>query len=105
MNPTPTPYTVDALLDDWWLDPPLLCRMAGVTEDWLHEHVTLGVLQVRSSAAGTEWRFDAADLRRVRRIADLERDFDAVPEMAALVADLEDELAQLRARLQRQGAG
>lgn len=30
-------------------------------------------------------------------MASLERDFDAVPELAALVADLEGELARLRA--------
>jgi chaperone modulatory protein CbpM len=102
---TTTPHSVDALLEDSWLDPPLLCRMAGVTPQWLHERVTLGVLQVRSTADGTEWRFDAADLRRVRRIADLERGFDAAPELAALVADLEDELAQLKARLHRLGVG
>jgi chaperone modulatory protein CbpM len=36
-------------------------------------------------------------------MARLERDFDAVPELAALVADLEDELAAVRARLLRQG--
>ncbi len=100
---SPTLHTVDAMLEEWWLDPPQLCRMAGVTEDWLHERVTLGVLQARSLGAGGEWRFDTATLRRVRRIADLERGFDAVPELAALVADLEDELAQLRARLHRQG--
>jgi len=100
---SPKLHTVDALLDEWWLDPPLLCRMAGVTEAWLHERVTLGLLPARAQGAHGAWRFDAADLRRVRRIAGLERDFDAVPELAALVADLEDELAQLRARLQRQG--
>jgi chaperone modulatory protein CbpM len=36
-------------------------------------------------------------------MAMLERDFDAVPELAALVLDLEDEVAALRARLRRLG--
>lgn len=102
MNPT-LHDAADALLDELWLDAPLLCRMAGVSEQWLHERVTLGLLQVRTEDAQGQWRFDAAGLRRARRIALLERDFDAVPELAALVADLEDELARLRARLQRQG--
>lgn len=101
---TPTLHTVDALLDELWLDPPLLCRMTGVTEHWLHERVTLGLLEVHTVGPRGDWRFDAADLRRVRRIAGLERDFDAAPELAALVADLEHELAQLRAQLLRQGA-
>jgi chaperone modulatory protein CbpM len=33
----------------------------------------------------------------------LERDFDAVPELAALVADLLEEMDTLRARLRRAG--
>jgi chaperone modulatory protein CbpM len=47
------------------------------------------------------WRFDLVALRRVRRMARLERDFDAVPELAALVADLESEIAALRRQLER----
>lgn len=95
--------TVDAVLDDQWLDAPQLCHLAGVSESWLNERVTLGLLRADAAGAQEQWRFDAADLRRICRMASLERDFDAVPELAALVADLEDELAQLRARLRRRG--
>lgn len=93
--------TVDAPLDELWLDPPQLCRLAGVTESWLHERVMQGLLQARALGAHDEWRFDAVDLRRVQRIAGLERDFDAVPELAALVADLEEELARLHMLMHR----
>lgn len=96
--------TVDAVLDEVWLDAQQLCRLAGVSESWLNERVTLGLLRPDAAGASQDpWRFDAADLRRVCRMAGLERDFDAVPELAALVADLEDEVAQLRARLRRRG--
>lgn len=95
------PQRLQALLDEDGIEAARLCRLAGVTEQWLHERVTLGVLQVRVTGAPQAWRFSAADLHRVRRIAGLERDFDAVPELAALVADLEDELARLRAQLRR----
>ncbi|TSE18439.1 hypothetical protein Talka_02185 [Tepidimonas alkaliphilus] len=47
--------------------------------------------------------FDAAALRRVRRLAWLQRHFDADPELAALVVDLEEEIERLRARLRRLG--
>lgn len=100
---TSTPQTVDALLDALWLDLPQLCRLAGVTEDWLQARLGLGLLQLPGQGVPHDGRFDAAALRRVRRIAQLERDFDAVPELAALVADLEHELAQLRALLHRRG--
>ena len=102
---TPPLQTVDALIEECWLDAAQLCRLAGVSEAWLHERVTLGVLQASVRHQHATWQFDAGDLRRVRRIASLERDFDAVTELAALVADLEEELAQLRARLHRRGAG
>jgi chaperone modulatory protein CbpM len=97
------PPAVEALLDELWLDMDALCRLAGVSEPWLHEHLDEGLLPVRPATPRDALRFGAADLRRVRRLAVLERDFDAVPELAALVADLEDELAALRARLRRLG--
>jgi chaperone modulatory protein CbpM len=101
------PQTVEALLDELWLDMDALCRLAGVSEPWLREHLEGGLLPPRPpaplGAPHGALRFGAADLRRARRLAGLERDFDAVPELAALVADLEDELAALRARLRRLG--
>jgi chaperone modulatory protein CbpM len=45
-----------------------------------------------------EWRFSSASLLRVKRILLLERDFDAVPELAALVADMQEEIAKLKRR-------
>lgn len=95
--------SLDVELDEFWLDRFELCRLAGVSEPWLRERLAHGLLTVAARGAHDEWRFDAAGLRRVRRMACLERDFDAVPELAALVADLEDELAALRAQLRRVG--
>lgn len=45
------------------------------------------------------WRFSYHGIVRTRRIADLERTFDADPELAALTADLMEEVQQLRALL------
>ena len=96
-------HPVEALLDDLTLDLASLCRLAGVAEPWLRERVTLGLLGAGESDPPDSWRFDVVDLRRVRRMTGLERDFDAVPELAAMVFDLEKELAALRARLNRLG--
>jgi chaperone modulatory protein CbpM len=49
------------------------------------------------------WRFSGRDLLRMRRLSALERDFDANPELAGLVADLLDEVQRLRTRLLRAG--
>lgn len=81
-----------------------LCRASRVDRDWVVERAAAGLLE----AAGIEpaqWRFDIAAVRRVRCMAGVERDFDAVPELAALVADLEAEIERLRQRLQRAGLG
>lgn len=50
-----------------------------------------------------QWRFSGRDLLRLRRIRSLERDFDAAPELAALVTDLIEELDRLRTRLRSAG--
>jgi chaperone modulatory protein CbpM len=97
------PQVVEALLDDLRLDLEAMCRLAGVSEPWLRERWAQGLLVVGPPEPLETVYFGAAELRRARRLAGLERDFDAAPELAAMVADLEDELAALRARLRRLG--
>ena len=72
-------------------------RACGVALDWVREHVQAGVLHV--DPAGNDWRFDSSTLVRARRIARLEASFDADPQLAALTADLIEEVAALRRRL------
>lgn len=92
-----------AVMDDAWLDLADLCRLAGVTEGWVRQRLEEGLLRPSAVLAVEVLRFDANDLRRAARMASLERDFDAVPELASLVIDLELELARLRAQLRRLG--
>lgn len=92
---------VHVVLDEVWLELPDLCHLAGVTEIWVRQRMADGLLTPESLSAMEALRFDAGDLRRVKRMASLERDFDAVPELACLVIDLETELASLRAKLRR----
>jgi chaperone modulatory protein CbpM len=112
---------LDRLADAWWLDLDAVCRAARVDPQWVHERVLDGLLTPsrRDSPADAgamavdtglsgppeAWRFDAVLVRRVRCMARIERDFDARPELAALVADMADELARLRARLAAAGLG
>ena len=77
-------------------------RACAVNQEWVVLHVGEGLLP-RAAEAVSDWRFSGPDLWRARRIWAIERDFDAVPELAALVADLEEEVAALRARLRRAG--
>ena len=79
-----------------------LCRVSAVEPQWVVELVRAGLISAEPAERDT-WQFDTTTVERVRCIARLERDFDAVPELAALVADLQDEIARLRAQLQRSG--
>ena len=79
----------------------LACACA-VSAEWVVQHVREGAFG-DATVTYTEWRFTSRDLGRARRIRALERDFDAVPELAALVADMLDELDSLRARVRRSG--
>jgi chaperone modulatory protein CbpM len=72
-------------------------RACGMEVRWIEERVQAGVLQGRVRAG--QWRFDSATLVRARRVARLEACFDADPQLAALTADLMEEVAQLRRRL------
>lgn len=94
-------YQVHAVLDEVWLELPDLCHLADVTEVWIEQRMADGLLAPASLSTMEVLRFDATDLRRVMRMASLERDFDAVPELASLVIDLEQEVASLRIKLRR----
>ena len=85
-----------------------LCRAAAVSPQWVRRCVREGLLPLAHTASAEAepaeaWRFDVIVLQRVRVMHRLERDFDAAPELAALVADLHDEIHRLRARLRRVG--
>jgi chaperone modulatory protein CbpM len=85
------------VLGDAGLTPEDLARHCGVQVGWVHEHVQAGVL--RASDTGAGWRFDGAALVRARRVVQLETGFGADPQLAALAADLMEEVAALRHRL------
>ncbi len=75
-----------------------LCRAARVAPDWLADRLEAGLLAPAADPRSAG-RFDGATLRRVRAMVRIERDFDAVPELAALVVDLQEEIDRLRHRL------
>lgn len=100
-NPASRSSVVHASLDDGLFDLDTLCRATAVSPDWVVERVESGLLRTAGGHVVAQWRFDAVALRRVRQMKRVERDFDAVPELAALVSDLLDEVAALRAQLRR----
>ena len=89
---------VAVALEEECLTLEQLAAACGVAPEWVLRHVEEGCFPGMAQSAA-EWRFTAASLRRARRMRDLERDFEAVPQLAALVADLLDEMDELRGRL------
>lgn len=94
----PDEVLTGAVLDEVTLSLDELARACAVEPQWVVVRVEAGLLGcVRGST--DEWRFASAELLRARRLAALERDFDANEELAALVADLIEEVQRLRAQL------
>ena len=94
---------IGSLLDDSWLTLEQVAAACDVEADWLLAHLEDGLMPHAQCVAGV-WRCSAATLVRARRMRQLERDFEAVPELAALVADLLEEMDDLRARMRGRGA-
>lgn len=90
------------VLDEAMLTLDELARACAVEPRWVEVRVEAGLLRCAGGAA-SEWRFASAELARARRMAALERDFDANEELAALVVDLIEEVQRLRARLRAAG--
>jgi chaperone modulatory protein CbpM len=89
------------LLDDAWISVEELELSCSLSRDWVIEHVQAGVLLPEAGPEPEQWTFSGRDLVRARRLSQLERDFEANPELAGLVADLLDEVERLRVRLRR----
>lgn len=95
---------IGSLMEESWLTLEQVAAACTVEPEWLIIHIEEGLFPRTESVAGT-WRFSSESLLRARRMRQLERDFDATPELAALVADMQEELDTLRAQLRRRGQG
>ncbi len=89
-----------ALLEEQALDVQELASACAVAPGWVVERVQAGLLTC-SSLTVSEMRFASGQLLRARRMVTTERSFDANPELAALVADLIEELERLRRAMPR----
>jgi len=86
------------LLEDAALSVDEFARACAVEPQWVIERIESGILG-DGSVYIASWRFTSNDLRRARRIRQLECDFDAAPELAALCVDLLEEIELLKRRI------
>lgn len=91
---------IGSLMEETWLTLEQVAAACRVEPEWLVRHFEEGFFP-RAASTGGNWRFSSGCLLRAQRMRQLERDFDAEPELAALVADLLEEMDDLRARLRR----
>lgn len=85
------------LLQEGELTLEQVAHACHVEPEWMLVHVEAGLFPTAQRMAGL-WSFSGNALARARRMYQIEHDFDAVPELAALVADMLEELDTLRAR-------
>ena len=90
---------VGIALEEACLTLEQLAMACAVEPTWIVRRVEEGLFPSMEGPSDS-WRFGARALQRARRIRSIERDFDAVPELAALVADMLEEMDALRAALQ-----
>ncbi|MFP5419269.1 MAG: chaperone modulator CbpM [Gammaproteobacteria bacterium] len=90
------------LLDDADLTLEQVAAACLVEPAWLIRHIEADLMPEVEYVAG-RWCFTRAAVVRARRMRQLEHDFDAVPELAALMADLLEEMDTLRTRLRCAG--
>ena len=91
---------IGTLLDESWLTFEQVASTCQVEIDWLQRHIDEGLVPQLQSIGGI-WRLSGGTVTRIRRTRQMERDFDAQPELAALVADLLEEMDNLRAQIRR----
>ena len=98
-SPTPPAELLDD--DSAALTLEALARACGMDADWVAARLQDGLLEpgAATSVDPAAWRFSGATVVRARRIAHLEVTFDADPHLAALTADLIEEVTALRQQL------
>ena len=88
-------HRLEVLIDEDGLTVEELASACAVSCEWIERHVEGGLLEVNRTAT---LRFTSIQLLRARRLADIERTFEANEELAALVVDLIEEVERLRGR-------
>jgi chaperone modulatory protein CbpM len=86
---------IGTLIEEDGLTLDEMASACRVEPEWLARHLAEGLFPRAESVSGL-WRVSGTCILRARRMHEIERNFDAVPELAALVADLLEELDELR---------
>lgn len=86
------------IIDDIQLTLVDLAHSCNVSTDWLITHIQAGLLS-QPVADPQQANYTSTELTRARRLYDIEQQFDANPELAALVVDMMEKIEQLRCQI------
>lgn len=87
------------LINQTNLDIHHVAYACHVPTHWILERLQAGLLTADVHSDLNTARFDSNSLIRAQRMCAIERDFDANPELAALVVDLMEQVAALKSQL------
>ncbi len=90
---------ITTIVEETYLSLEQVATLCSVEPSWILQHIEEGLLPAARQDGG-DWAFSSVELTRARRLVTIERNFEAQPELAALVADLQEELDSLRRQLQ-----
>ena len=93
----PIPSLRVEIIEDATLRLEDVARLCRVSAEWVLARVEAEALHAQWRDGG--WCFTSQELWRARQIAAVESQFDADPQLAALVTDLLQEVRALRSRL------
>jgi chaperone modulatory protein CbpM len=86
------------IIDDDLLTLADLAHSCNVSPEWIVSRLDAGLLSLTITDA-QQARYTSAELTRARRLCNIERNFDANPELAALVVDMMEEIERLKCQV------
>jgi chaperone modulatory protein CbpM len=92
-------FLTGELLDESSLSLEAFASACRVEVKWVVERIEAGHLNNNFKKHEKTWCFKSEDIVRARRLLSIEQSFDADAELAALVADLIEEVNQLKQKL------
>lgn len=86
------------IIDDTQLNLVDLAHSCNVSTDWLITRIQAGLLS-QSVIDPHQAQYSSIELTRARRLYNIEQQFDANPEIAALVVDMMEKIEELRCQI------
>jgi chaperone modulatory protein CbpM len=95
-------HVIDCLIVEN-INPAQLAQACHVEVEWVNTRLLAGLLTPETPLTVENMLMNDLVLQRARRMRAIERDFDANPELSALVVDMIEEISNLKCQLRAAG--